>query len=214
MGERLARSFFDRPALGVARELLGKVLVRESGEGVVAGRIVEAEAYIGLEDRASHASRGRTERNAVMFGPPGHAYVYLIYGMHWCLNLVTERAGVPAAVLLRAVEPLEGLELMRRRRTKARRERDLTSGPARLCQAFAIDGSLNGADVCSPQATLFVEDRGLAAGEVVAAPRVGVDYAGEWALERFRFLDRQSAFVSVEPRAPDARARTLWGSRR
>ena len=197
MRERLARSFFDRPALAVARELLGKVLVRESADGMVAGRIVETEAYIGLEDRASHASRGRTKRNAVMFGPPGHAYVYLIYGMHWCLNLVTERAGVPAAVLLRAVEPLEGLALIRSRRPKARRQRDLTSGPARLCQAFAVDGSLNGADVCSPEAALFVEDRALAVGTVVAAPRVGVDYAGEWAHRPFRFYEEESAWVSV-----------------
>ena len=168
MARRLGRSFFDRPALAVAEELLGKVLVRTTSEGVVAGRIVETEAYVGLEDRASHASRGRTERNAVMFGPPGHAYVYLVYGMHWCLNLVTEREGIPAAVLIRAVEPLEGVELMWRRRTKARRERDLTSGPARLCQAFAIDGALNGADLCGPGSELFVEGRGLAAGEVEA----------------------------------------------
>jgi len=212
MARRLGRSFFDRPALAVAEELLGKVLVRTTSEGVVAGRIVETEAYVGLEDRASHASRGRTERNAVMFGPPGHAYVYLVYGMHWCLNLVTEREGIPAAVLIRAVEPLEGVELMWRRRAKARRERDLTSGPARLCQAFAIDGALNGADLCGPGSELFVEGRGLAAGEVVAAPRVGVDYAGEWALKPFRFLDRQSAFVSVKPR--ERGARTLRGSDR
>jgi len=192
----IERSFYARPALEVARELLGLVLVRRSPEGTVAGRIVEAEAYIGREDRACHAWRGKTARNAVMFGPPGHAYVYFTYGMHWCLNLVTDREGVPAAVLLRAVEPVEGLELMRARRPKARKDTDLTSGPARLCQAFAVDGSLNGADLCAPDSILFAEDRGLGHGPAVAAPRVGVDYAGEWAAKPFRLYDASSAFVS------------------
>ena len=197
----LDRDVYDRPALDVARDLIGKVLVRPSAEGTVAGRIVETEAYVGPEDRASHASRGRTARNAVMFGPPGHAYVYLVYGMHWCLNLVTGPEGTPAAVLLRAVEPLGGIELMRARRPKARRDVQLTSGPARLSQAFAVDGGQDGADLCSPDAALYVEDRGLSSGTIVAAPRVGVDYAGEWAAKPFRFLDDESPYVSVRPRA-------------
>jgi len=197
----LGRDVYDRPTLDVARDLIGMVLVRRSAEGTVAGRIVETEAYVGPDDRASHASRGRTARNAVMFGPPGHAYVYLVYGMHWCLNLATGPEGTPAAVLLRAVEPLEGIELMRARRPKAHRDVQLTSGPARLCQAFAVDGSQDGADVCSPDAALYVEDRGLSAGRIVAAPRVGVDYAGEWAAKPFRFFDDGSPYVSVRPRA-------------
>jgi len=195
----LERAFYDRPALEVARELIGLTLVRRLPEGVAAGRIVETEAYIGMEDRASHASRGRTARNAAMFGPPGHAYVYLVYGMHWCLNLVTEQAGVPAAVLLRAIEPVEGIEGMRARRLKARTDAQLTSGPARLCQALAVDGTLDGADVCRPEGDLLVEDRGRRLGPLVACPRVGVHYAGEWAAKPFRFCDGESPYLSVRP---------------
>ena len=194
------RAFYDRPTLEVARDLIGLVVVRRSPDGVVAGRVVETEAYIGLDDRASHASRGRTSRNAVMFGPPGHAYVYFVYGMHWCLNLVTEPDGIPAAVLLRAVEPVEGIALMRARRPKARKDQQLTSGPARLCQALAVDGALDGADLCTPASALHVDDRGCARGTVVAAPRVGVDYAGEWAQKPFRFYEDESPFVSARPK--------------
>ena len=196
----LGRSFYDRPALDVARDLVGRVLVHRRPEGLTAGRIVETEAYIGPDDRASHASRGKTRRNAAMFGPPGHAYVYLVYGMHWCLNLVTGPEGAPAAVLLRAVEPVEGIERMRARRTKARRDQQLTSGPGRLCQAFAIDGSLDGADLCAADSTLYVEGRGRRAGVLVTAPRVGVSYAGDWADKPFRFYEDDCAFVSVRRR--------------
>ena len=164
---------------------------------MVAGRIVETEAYIGSEDLACHAARGRTERTAVMFGPPGHAYVYFIYGMYWCLNIVTEAEGTAAAVLLRAVEPTDGLGLIRRRRPKAHKLHDLASGPGRLCLAFDIDGSLNGADMCLPDSPLCVEDRGAARGRLLATPRIGVDYAGPWAAKPFRFLDADSPFVSV-----------------
>ena len=193
----LKRDFYDRPALDVARELIGLHLVRVLPEGRVAGRIVETEAYVGPQDLACHAARGRTARTEVMFGPPGHAYIYFIYGMHWCLNLVTERDGFPAAVLLRAVEPTEGIELMRARRPKARKDVQLTSGPSRLCAAFGIDGSLNGADLCRPGSVLYVEDRGDPRSTIVAAPRIGVDYAGEWAAKPFRFYEDESAYVSV-----------------
>jgi DNA-3-methyladenine glycosylase len=196
----LGQAFYDRPALDVARDLIGLQLVRRLPEGRLAGRIVEVEAYVSIEDRASHASRGRTERNAVMFGPPGHAYVYLVYGMHWCLNLVTEREGIPAAVLIRAVEPVEGIEQMRARRPKARKDVELTSGPARLCQALGIDGSLNGADLCSPGSLVWVEDCGGGRGTIVVAPRVGVAYAGEWAARPFRFYEDESPFVSARPK--------------
>ncbi len=197
----LPRDFYDRPALEVARELIGTVLVRRLDDGaVLAGRIVEAEAYTGPEDQANHASRGRTKRNAVMFGPPARAYIYLVYGIHWCLNAVTGEEGFPAAVLLRAIEPLDGWDRIRARRPKARKDTDLTSGPGKLCQALAIDGELNGADLCQGDSGLWIEDRGLAAGAIVAAPRVGVDYAGAWAEEPFRFCAEGSPYLSVRPK--------------
>ncbi|MFP4056513.1 MAG: DNA-3-methyladenine glycosylase [Candidatus Brocadiia bacterium] len=194
------RAFYHRPALEVARSLIGLTLVRREPHAVLAGRIVETEAYTGPDDQASHASRGRTARNAPMFGPPGHAYVYLVYGIHWCLNLVTGPEGLPAAVLLRAIEPREGIERMRARRPAARRDVQLTSGPARLCQAMGIDGSLDGADLCLADAPLWVEECGEPAGPIVAAPRVGVDYAGQWAARPYRFFERDSPYVSVRPR--------------
>ena len=196
----LDRTFYDRPAPDVARDLIGLYLVRRLPEGIVAGRIVEAEAYVGPQDLACHASRGRTPRTEVMFGPPGHAYVYFVYGMHWCLNFVTEAEGIPAAVLIRAVEPAEGIAAMRARRPKARRDVDLTSGPARLCDAFGIDGSLNGADLCQPGSALWAEDRQTPRGTLVATPRIGVAYAGEWAAKPFRFYEDANPFVSVRRR--------------
>lgn len=169
---RLERNFFARDTLTVARELLGQRLVRVLDGARLSGRIVEVEAYVGEGDRACHASCGRTRRNAAMFGPPGHAYVYFIYGMHYCFNAVTEREGYPAAVFIRALEPLEGIETMRARRGG---RPQLTSGPARLCQALAIDRQFDGADLCAPGATLFIE-RGDAVPDAAVAtgPRIGV----------------------------------------
>jgi len=138
------------------------------------GRIVEVEAYIGEDDLASHACVGLTQRNAVMFGPPGFAYVYLIYGMHHCLNVVTEAEGFPAAVLIRALEPLEGVEEMRERRPRARRLEDLTNGPGKLCQALAIDRSLNGHDLTRGELLWIEADQLVSEGEVARSPRVGV----------------------------------------
>ena len=189
----LPRDFYNRHTLEVARDLLGKSLVRELPEGRVALRIVETEAYIGENDKACHASKGMTARNKVMFGEPGHAYVYLIYGMYNCLNLVTEKNGFPAAVLIRAGEPLEGEEIMAQRRPKAK-PCDIASGPGKLCGAMDITRALNGADVCKKGA-LYVEDA-PAVKEVVACPRIGVDYAGEDAFMPWRFYDKKSACVS------------------
>lgn len=190
---KLTRRFYDQPTVDVARQLLGKYLVRKDAGGIISGKIVETEAYVGLQDRASHASRGRTPRTEIMFGPPGFAYVYLIYGFYHCLNFVTERADYPAAVLIRAVEPVEGIPLMQARRRTAD-ARQLASGPGKLCQAFAIDLSLNGADACGD--LLYIEDRGQDAPSIVARPRVGVDYAGRWKHKPWRFLIRQNPFVS------------------
>ena len=146
------------------------------------GRIVETEAYIGPQDKACHASRGRTPRTEIMFGRAGHAYVYMIYGFHYMLNIVTEAADFPAAVLIRAVEPLEGLPLMQSRR-QTERLRSLASGPGKLCRAFAIDRTLNGNDVCGK--VLYLDDHGEPAPKVMTTPRIGVDYAGKWKLYFF-----------------------------
>jgi DNA-3-methyladenine glycosylase len=193
---RLRREFFARDTLAVARELLGQRLVRILEGQRLSGRIVEVEAYIGEKDQASHARFGRTGRNAPMYGPPGHAYVYFVYGMHYCLNVVTEQKGFPAAVLIRALEPLEGIEAMRARRS-GRADVELTSGPARLCQALEIDRRFDGVDLCAPDGGLFIE-RDAAVGEsvIVAGPRVGVR-GDETALAvPWRFLVRGNRYVS------------------
>lgn len=158
MSRRLGRRFFARPALEVAPELLNKVLVAPG----VAGRIVEVEAYQGADDPGSHAFRGPTPRTEVMFGRPGHLYVYFTYGMHWCANVVTDVAGVPGAVLLRAVTPVRGVEIMRARRAAARRDVDLTNGPAKLAQAFALAGEQDGADLVAAAHGVSVRDDGTA----------------------------------------------------
>lgn len=170
---RLNRDFYERPTLEVALELLGQRLVRILNGQRLSGLIAEVEVYIGEEDRACHASVGRTPRNEAMYGPAGHAYVYLIYGIHHCLNVVTEAEGFPAALLIRAIEPTEGIESMRARRP-GRLDDQLTNGPAKLCQALAIDLGLNEADLCRGE-TLFLEQGERVADDaIVATPRVGV----------------------------------------
>jgi DNA-3-methyladenine glycosylase len=191
---RLSRAFYEQPTVEVARQLLGKYLVRIDDAGVRAGMILETEAYIGPDDKASHASRGRTPRTSVMFGPAGFAYIYLIYGMHHCLNIVTEREDYPAAVLIRAVEAGEGLELMREQRPILDVRR-LTNGPGKLCQAFGIDRRLNGLDLCGE--ALFIEDRSTSLIDIVATTRVGVDYAGPWKDKPWRFYIAGHPGVSV-----------------
>jgi DNA-3-methyladenine glycosylase len=190
---KLARNFYEQPTVQAAQMLLGKYLVRVHPDGVTTGMILETEAYVGLEDKASHASRGQTPRNAVMFGPAGFAYVYVIYGMHHCLNAVTEHEGYPAAVLIRAVQPCEGLELMRARRRKED-IRLLANGPGNLCQAFGIERGLNGADLCGD--ILFVEDRKVNPADIVTTTRVGVDYAGPWKAMPWRFYIAGQSGVS------------------
>jgi DNA-3-methyladenine glycosylase len=190
---KLPRSFYEQATVDVAKQLLGKYLVRNHSQGVTVGRIVETEAYIGPHDLACHASHGRTPRTEVMFGPAGHAYVYFVYGVHYMLNLVTEAFNHPAAVLIRALEPIDGIELMQTRR-KTEKRRDLCSGPGKLCQAFAIDRSLNAADLCGD--IIHVEDRGAPVPKLLAKPRIGVDYAGKWKDKPFRFLARGNEFVS------------------
>jgi DNA-3-methyladenine glycosylase len=175
MAAVLPRSFFDRMAEEVAPDLLGCVLTRTTAEGAVSVRLTEVEAYAGPRDPASHAYRGPTKRNAVMFGPPGHAYVYFTYGMHFCVNLVCLGEGTAAAVLLRAGEIVEGRELATARRPRSS-PRDLARGPARLCEALAIDRELSGADVCDPESPLRVS-AGSPAPSFRTGPRTGVSSA-------------------------------------
>jgi DNA-3-methyladenine glycosylase len=186
------RNWFDRPAMEVARDLLGCLLVHDAPHGRVVGRLVEVEAYQGPEDLAAHSARGLTPRNAVMFGPPGHLYVYLIYGLHHCANVVCGPAGKPEAVLLRAAEITDGLPLATARRGGVPRER-LASGPGNLGAAFGLDRSLNGADLTAGPVTI---SRGTPPRRVATRPRIGVDYAGTWAARPLRLLDPDDPHVS------------------
>lgn len=197
MAARLPREFYARDTLTVARELLGKRLVRLDEDARLAGRITEVEAYIGEDDRASHASPGTTARNAPMYGPPGFTYVYLIYGAHHCLNVVTEREGFPAAILIRALEPLEGLAIIQQQRGLQGPPTALTGGPGRVCAALGIDRSFNNHDLCAPDAPLWIEDAApIPEVQVARSPRIGVR-GDQTALDaRWRFYIRDSAWVS------------------
>jgi DNA-3-methyladenine glycosylase len=190
----LAPSFYHRDPVTVARELLGKLLVRSLDGDFMIGRVVETEAYLAADDPANHAFRGRTARNAVMFGSPGHAYVYAIHRYH-CLNVVTEGEGVPSAVLIRAVEPLSGVDRMQRQRPTGHLT-TLTSGPGRLCQAFAIDRTLNGWDVTQAQHLWFVAPACNTAMAITVTARIGVTSACQLPL---RFCLGASPFVSRGP---------------
>jgi DNA-3-methyladenine glycosylase len=179
---KLPRSFYDRDTVVVARELLGKHLVHVSNGAERVGRIVEVEAYLGPHDLAAHSARGLTERTKVMFGPPGHAYVYLIYGMYYCMNVVTESEGHASAVLLRAVEPVQNVE-------------GRTQGPGLLCRAMGIDQCLNAHDLLSDDLYIAAPARTEPLA-IVKRPRVGVDYAGPWARRHLRFYIKGNPFVS------------------
>jgi DNA-3-methyladenine glycosylase len=187
----LPRSFYARETLAVARELLGALLVHDTAAGRTAGRIVEVEAYVGEEDAACHAAAGQTARTDPLYGPPGHAYVYFIYGMHWCFNAVTRRRGLPSAVLVRALEPVEGLDLMRRRRSR-RDGRELTNGPGKLAQALAIGPAQNRADLTRGPLTIC-RGEPVAERDVVWAPRIGIRVAADLP---YRAYVRGNPFVS------------------
>ena len=181
----LDAAWFDRPALDVARDLIGAELVHDSPLGRVSGRIVETEAYAGPEDLAAHSARGRTGRNAVMFGPAGRVYVYFVYGMHHCLNVVCGPGAKPEAVLLRAAAILDGEDLARARRGRSVPRERIAAGPGNLARAFGVDGSLNGASLVDGPLWIAAP-RGPV--EVAARLRIGVDYAGEWAQRPLRFV--------------------------
>lgn len=195
----LPRDFFARPTEEVARDLLGTLLCRRTAEGLTIGRVVETEAYGGPDDLASHARAGLTRRTTPMFGEVGHAYVYLIYGMHECLNVVAHGPGATAgAVLLRALQPVAGADLMRMRRGRAGDpNRLLASGPARLCQAMAVTRSLDAHDLTTGDALWLAPADGAVPDSTVAVgPRIGVEYAGEWSARPLRFWISGNASVS------------------
>lgn len=187
----LPRKFFARAPVTVARELLGKLLLHDDHGQLLIGRIVETEAYLAAEDPASHAYRGQTPRNTAMFGPPGHAYIYAIHRYH-CLNVVTEGEGIPSAVLLRAVEPLQGMEVMCSRRRTAHYV-NLTSGPGKLCQAFAIDRSLDQWALTQGRRLWLAAPMAETVIDIVATPRIGITSAQAWPL---RFCDAASTCLS------------------
>lgn len=193
--KKLPLSFYLRDdVVAIARELLGKVLVTAWDDGMTTGRIVETEAYAGELDRASHASKGRTERTEVMFGAGGRAYVYLCYGIHQMFNIVTSKEGEPHAILIRAVEPLEGKEIMLQRTGKW--DNTITSGPGRVGKAFGFHTSQCGLSLTGDE--LYIADDGFRTTDedIVSSPRIGVDYAGEHAAWHYRFYLRDSPYVS------------------
>lgn len=201
----LPRSFYARPVLTVARALVGTYLVHEQAGARMAGRVVETEAYRGPEDRAAHSYGGRrTARTEVMFGPAGYAYLFLVYGLHWQFNVVTGRVGEPEAVLIRALEPVEGVGSMALRRGKSRAARELTNGPGKLCQAMGIDGSAYGRDLTS--GSLAVCSGPTRQRSIGRSPRIGVAYAGAWAKRPWRFCDDLSPYVSRPSAPPPAAA--------
>ncbi len=193
----LPRDFFERSVLKVARDCLGKLLVHQLSGVTLIAKIVEVEAYRGPLDRAAHSYAGRrTERTEVMYGKAGIAYVFFVYGMHYQFNVVTGKIGEPHAVLIRAVEPLQGQAEMAARRGHPRDPRALTNGPGKLCRALGIDRSQNGADLC--RAPLYFAE-GPAPRVIQQSPRIGVDYAGKWAQRPWRWIDVESPFTSLRP---------------
>ncbi len=189
MAKRLTASFYARDTVKTARDLIGKRLVRQEGERRIAGMIVETEAYRGEEDLACHCRAGKTPRTKIMYGPPGRAYVYFVYGMHWLLNFVTEKEGYPGAVLIRGIQPEEGLDLINKRRN-GRPQKQWTDGPAKLCQAFGINGEINGIDTCSEDAIVFIEENmDIPTRLVQKTPRIGLDSVPEpWRSKPWRFI--------------------------
>lgn len=196
---KLPRSFYLQDTVTVARSLLGCLLWRRIDNGpLIAVRLVETEAYLGANDSASHARRGlRSQRNASMYLAGGHAYVYFTYGMHWCMNVVTQEADIAEAVLLRAAEPVKGIDVIRENRLKAKRDFDLMNGPGKLCMALGVDGHLDGEDFSGDTLYLTGSDVDVADDDIAVSPRIGVEGAGESARWPLRFFLRNSRYVSA-----------------
>jgi len=202
-GAPLPPSFYARDTEIVARELLGTIIRCVTGAGVASGRIVETEAYLGEHDPGCHAAAGRTPRTSTLYGPPGTAYVYLSYGMHWCANAVTRREGLPSAVLIRAIEPLEGLPLMRRRRSAIAIERQLANGPGKLCAALGVTGAHNALPLYASDLTIH-RAPAVSDAEVAITTRIGLTKAADWPL---RWIVAGSPYLS-RPYRPSSRSRT------
>jgi DNA-3-methyladenine glycosylase len=195
----LQESFYQQDTIIVARELLGKILIHQSSEGTTTGRIVETEAYRGPEDQAAHSSGGRrTTRNEVMFGQKGRAYIYFIYGLYHCFNVTAGNVpGKPEAVLIRALEPIAGLEIMANCRGQQAKVTNLTNGPSKMCMAMGLSKAQNKTNLTAPP--LYIEDAPLIPQkEIVETTRVGVDYSREWKNKPWRFYIRDNRFVSVK----------------
>ena len=194
---KLDRSFYLGDTLDIAGSLIGKLLVSSTPDGIAAGRIVETEAYLGPLDKAAHAyKKSPSGRTNILYDEGGYAYVYLIYGMYCCMNVSTGKAGIPECVLIRALEPLEGIDLMTKRR-KTDKLKALCSGPGKLCQALSIDRSLYGADLCKDK--LFIaENNDISSSAIIATPRINIPYAQEDVLKPWRFVDANSPFLSVK----------------
>lgn len=193
---RLERSFFERDSLTVARELIGCTLVHECADGVLRGKIVETEAYLGSYDAAAHSYKGKTERVKALYGPKGVSYIYLIYGMHYCFNISSGDSDEPECVLIRALEPLPPYDLMISRRGTDKLK-NLCSGPGKLCKAMDIDKNLYGADLCDKESKFYIEYDGPC--ETIVSRRINIDYAGEAADYPYRFLAKENSFVSHKP---------------
>jgi len=193
----LPRGFYQRDVIAVSKDLLGKILVHESADGVTSGKIVETEAYLGPEDLAAHSAGGRrTPRNEMMYGEKGHAYIYFIYGMYWCFNVTAGSiSGKPEAVLVRALEPVEGKDVMAKRRG-TQNVANLTNGPGKLCMAMCLTGALTGSDLTAPP-LLICDAPAIPQECICAATRVGVDYACEWKNRPWRFYIEDNKFVST-----------------
>ena len=192
MGRVLPRAFYERETEIVAREMLGTVLECETRDGTASGIIVETEAYLGEHDLACHAAVGRTARTEPLYGPPGTSYVYFIYGMYWCFNAVTRAEGLPSAVLVRGLEPLSGIDLMRKRRSRISKEVDLTNGPGKLCTALGIDGSMS-AKSLQRKPLVIREGKSVPDDEVEVTTRIGITRSADWPL---RWIVKGNRYVS------------------
>lgn len=205
MGKRIPRKFYLQPTLKVAQQILGKFIVKAENQERLVGKIVETEAYIGPDDKASHTFGGeKTERNKAVFLQGGHVYIYLVYGMYWMFNITTGRENQPECILIRALEPTEGIEVMQQNRNAT--VQNLTNGPGKLCQALGLDKGYYGEDLVQ-SSRIWLEDRGLNIenNRIGCSPRVGIDYAEEWAKKPWRFYIKDNAFVSILRAYPKSR---------